>query len=263
MATILFSSKNTASKNIAEFLMEYFEEAGEKKWRYKEHIMIDTEVENIVDFDASSFVEKERLNWKEKDEYIIVLSTHKSSAEVPALTTHCPGNWGKAMLGGKENMLSIAYGSKMLVALQEMAKKAEIEVTYEADHHGPTIDYPIMFVELGSTSMWNDKKHGKIAAKAVMNVIESKERYEAYLGFGGNHYMTKQTKLAKEKGYAFTHLLPKHNADFLNEEMFKQAIEKNVEKIEKIIMDKKGLRKEHRDFILKKANEFGLDIEKV
>ena len=260
MVIVLFTSENEASNTIANELKEYFEEVDENKLKYKNNIMIDMKVESVIDFEAENYIPKESRDWKSSGEYIIVLSPHKSSAEVPALTTHCPGNWGKAEMGGKEKTLSIAYGSKMLIILKNMYEKTDISVSYEADHHGPTVDYPILFVELGNP-LWKSKKHAKIISDAVMEAIESNERYESYLGFGGNHYMAKHSKLAIEREYAFTHLLPKHAADFLDENMFKQAIEKNVEKIEKIILDKKGLRKEHRDYITKKAEKFGLDIE--
>ena len=250
MITLLYTNKNVASKNIAEELEDYLKE--EKNCK-----LIDMNTDSIVYFDPYEFVEKE---WK-KGDYIIVLSSHKSSSNVPALTIHPPGNWGKADFGGKDNYLSFSYATKMLIGLLEMSKRADIEVTYEADHHGPSIDYPIMYIELGNP-YWNNKKYAKIIAEAVLRIIDNKEDVEANLAFGGNHYMTKFTKLSKEKGYAFSHFLPKHHSDNI-ENMFEQALTKSVEKVEKVFLDKKGLRKEGRDSVKKKANEFGLELEIV
>jgi len=98
-------------------------------------------------------------------------------------------------------------------------------------------------------------------AKAVFDGINKDEEQEfCYFGAGGGHYAPKFTKLALEKNMAFGHILPKYRADSIAEDTFKQAVEKNVEKLKAVVLDWKGLNKEQRDRILSLAERFSVEI---
>ncbi len=263
---LLFNKSFEASYNIFLNLVDFFEEK-EGFWKYKEHYLVEFKGNSMVDFNVEEFLPKDKdLENSLKRDCIIVLSPHSSSSGVASLTTHIPGNWGKASLGGKDETLNISYGTKMTKVLKEMdgrvkKKKLSVNVVYEADHHGPTTSFPIMFVELGNP-FWSNKELGELIANSIMEVIDEKDVLEGVLGFGGNHYMPKQTKLAKERDYAFTHLLPKYNQEFLPK-LFDQALTKSIEKVEKFVIDKKGLNKSYKEFVIKKGEELGIEVEMV
>jgi D-aminoacyl-tRNA deacylase len=255
---VVFSSKNTASKNIAQHLLTLgFEKTGESEWRYKNIRMVDSKVDSILNVPTDF-----------QEDYIIVLSTHKSEMSLPTLTVHIPGNWDSADFGGEPRTLNTAYAGKMLQILKGLKKhgseleKSGWQVCYEVDHHGPTCKKPIMFVEIGSTEKeWKNEEAGMAVAKAVFDGINKDEEQEfCYFGAGGGHYAPKFTKLALEKNMAFGHILPKYRADSIAEDTFKQAVEKNVEKLKAVVLDWKGLNKEQRDRILSLAERFSVEI---
>ena len=92
----------------------------------------------------------------------VFVSKHSSLSGIPTLSVHTPGNLGEAGLGGIARKVSISPASAMKNALLEMKKKKEemkldYQVSYECTHHGPSLDVPAMFVELGSSpKQWKD-----------------------------------------------------------------------------------------------------------
>ncbi len=69
--------------------------------------------------------------------------------------------------------------------------RLDYEVSYECTHHGPSINVPTMFVELGSSpKQWNDKLAAQTVARAALASIAdfSSKSASAVLGIGGTHY---------------------------------------------------------------------------
>lgn len=263
---ILFSSRaeiseNVASVNIAKELVSLgFEPSGDGEWKFGKARLIDTKFDRALnvptDFEA---------------DYLVVLSPHRSEAEFRSLTAHIPGNWDRADHGGQPRTLNIAFASMQKALLRKMHEKnakcgLAFNVNYEVDHHGPTIGKPIIFVEIGSSEKeWKNPLAAKVIAESVFEAITEREngKPETFFGVGGGHYAPKFTKLALEKDMAFGHMLPKYRADSLAEDTFRQAIEKNVEEVEKIMLDKKGVNKEQRGKVEKLAKDFGIGISEV
>jgi len=254
---ILFSSKIDASANPAGILSEnWFSRKGEE-WVCGKHLMVDTGVEGILDvptdFDSDG---------------LVVLSTHRSEKEYPTLTVHGPGNWDKAEMGGEARTLNTVMASRMkevLLGLEEGNRKYSLgwNVNMEVDHHGPTCYVPIMFVEIGSSEKeWKNPVAAKIVAEAVMRMLESDSVYDAYFCVGGGHYSQKFTKLGLEDGKrASGHILPKYQAENIGSDTFTQAMEKSVEKVEGVLIEKKGVRKEQRELIEQFAKEYGAEVK--
>ncbi|MEW6529025.1 MAG: D-aminoacyl-tRNA deacylase [Candidatus Micrarchaeota archaeon] len=278
MPTLLFSSRteiieNFASYNVARELINFgFEQKTEIEWVYKKAKLIDAK------FDRAFNVFTGDISVDYNTDYFVVLSPHRSEAKLKRLTTHIPGNWNNAEYGGKPRTLNVSYPSKqraILCALFEKNKKYKLnfEVNYEVDHHGPTISkpIPIIFVELGSSeNEWKNQLAARAIAEAVFEVINehnnqsSGQRSEqcsercTYFGIGGGHYAPQFTKYSLREGFCFGHMLPKYNIDTITEATFKQAIEKNIEKIDGILLDKNGVNKEQRNKIERLASDFGL-----
>jgi len=219
---------------------------------------------------------------------IIIPSTHRSKDNLPALTAHICGNWNEAGLGGVPKTLNIAPATRLKAAMAAMKKEVEargldIQVTLEADHHGPTAKVPIMFVEVGSTEKeWDDPVLCEIAACAVKAAFEATgidqatgRKCQAFLGVGGGHYSNAFTKIelddlqalqalsklgifGHESGLAVSHLLPKYQIDGLDFEVFRQAIEKSVEPVELVLIEKDGVNAKQRDKIIEFCKQDGI-----
>ena len=61
--------------------------------------------------------------------------------------------------------------------------------------------------------------------------------------------------------YALGHIIPKYAISELDESIFKQMVEKSVEKIKYCLIDKKGCNRKGE--IVKMASEYGLEVVKL
>jgi D-aminoacyl-tRNA deacylase len=251
---VLFSSKNPASNNIARRLAEMgFEEKGESEWMWNCHRMLDTKAESILDVPTDF-----------QTDWLLVLYTHRSEKKFPAFTVHIPGNWDKAEMGGSPRTLNIAYASRMKDLLRALSEKNTLglSVNQEVDHHGPTCKLPIIFIEIGSSEEeWGNRKAAEIVAEAVMDSINEKKIYPSYIGAGGGHYAPFFTKLVLESEEAFGHILPKYQAANVGADTLRQAVEKNVEKVDALIYERKSFKAPERDRLFAIAKEIGLEVE--
>ncbi|UCC32835.1 MAG: hypothetical protein JSW53_03265 [Candidatus Bathyarchaeota archaeon] len=204
-----------------------------------------------------------------KPQLLIFISRHSSASGVPTLSVHTPGNLSEASLGGIAGRVSISPASAMREALMEMARIREemelsYEVSYEATHHGPSLDAPSMFVEVGSSpKQWRDPKAAIAVAHAAMSAASKKSRYSTALGIGGLHYNAKFTRIALSREVAFGHMIPKYAISKVNLEIVKQCIEKTMEKVESVILDWKGIRGADKEKLRMILDKIGVDIQKV
>lgn len=200
-------------------------------------------------------------------EILIFATRHKAASDKKSLTCHFPGNWDKADFGGKERKLCIAPASllkQMFVNLKKNAEGTDFEVTLEATHHGPSLEKPAMFIELGSSeNEWKDVNGGKIIAKTIMETLNGNiEPNKTYLGLGGTHYPINFSKKLLETDIAISHICPKYALNNLDEEMLKQALAKSIEKCEGAILDWKGLG-DQKNRILKLLSQLGIQYSKL
>lgn len=246
-AQIVISKENPASQNIKNEILKI------ANLKQKEEEVWIGENFELVEYPQSIL----EIEPKGADYYIFA-STHKSEKGIPALTVHTPGNWGAAEHGGKPKTLNIAYPSKIKLIADYLNKRVEElpgwRFSLEADHHGPTISKPIIFVEIGSTEKeWRNPKAGEIVAHAIINSINSDTAYETYIGFGGNHYAPKFSQLILNKNIAFGHIISSYALEDygIDEERVEQAFKKNLEKPIGAILDWKGIKKEKREELIK------------
>ncbi|MEM2280419.1 MAG: D-aminoacyl-tRNA deacylase [Candidatus Bathyarchaeia archaeon] len=204
-------------------------------------------------------------------ELIIFLSRHSSESAIPTLSVHVPGNLGEARLGGSPRKVSVAPANAMRTALRAMAKLVaekhlNYKVSYECTHHGPSLNKPTMFIELGSSpKQWVDTEAAKVIAKAVMETVSSfrKNETQAVLGIGGPHYNEKFTEIAIRGELAFGHIIPKYALWEVDEDILKQCVERTLEKVEWAVLDWKGIRGEDKQRLVKMLERIGLKIQKV
>lgn len=200
------------------------------------------------------------------DGTIIFLSRHSSSKGIPAFTVHSEGNWSKDVsLGGLPKKLSVSSPYSMFKILNSInsVNSTDIEVTYEATHHGPFTNNPSFFVELGGNEdTINSKFHAELLSKAIASSLEKEFAYDKIaVGFGGMHYAMKFTKLAINGNYAFSHIMPKYQ--ITNLDMIKSAFEQSDLKPEIGVIEWKGIKAVDRESIIRELSVLGIDYAKV
>ncbi len=202
---------------------------------------------------------------------IVFISRHSSESATPTLSVHTPGNLGEAELGGLSRRVSFSPANAMRETLKVMMQlkdemQLDYEVSYEATHHGPSLNVPTMFAELGSSpTQWNDSKAAEVVAHATTKAISEFGSYPAktVLGVGGLHYNARFTKVALENDVAFGHIIPKYAVPNVNVDILRQCLERTLERVQYAILDWKGIKGENKLPLVKMLDEIGLPIEKI
>lgn len=228
---------------------------------------ITTQLSQFGDF-KFYLVDKEIIHTENLDlekinqyDFIIFASKHKSEKREKTLSVHAPGNWRSADFGGKAGKVcktSALFLKQIFEKLNENKEKYNLKnykVTMEATHHGPLIDKPCIFIEIGSTeNEWTDRRAAFIIAKTTFEVVkEFRENpyNEVAIAIGGPHYCPNFNKIQLKSNIAISHVISQY-AFPLTEEIIKEAIEKTEEEVDLALLDWKGLGKsEQRQEILK------------
>jgi D-aminoacyl-tRNA deacylase len=238
MKAIIISKPDIASCNILDNLLKIrnWKEEGEFQGNpvfYHGDILIATINDEHIFHDN---VDKEIFGaLGEKLEVIIYASRHRSESGKRSLTVHPIGNYAKAEFGGKERTLVPSSPHLMTEAMRILRKEAadlDFSVSFEATHHGPYLETPTFFIEIGSDeSAWRDKNAASAIAETIMEV-EIKE-YPVGIGVGGGHYSPRMTDVAKERKISFGHIIPTYALPNLDSEMTSQVVEatSGVEKV--------------------------------
>lgn len=206
----------------------------------------------------------------EAHDLIIFISRHEARIPRPMLLVHPTGNLSdEALFGGKPRCLSIAAAEAMASVLRMLKYEASRRglnyiVSYEATHHGPTVNKPILFVEVGSTIReWSDRAALEVVVEAVVSATRSESRSEAAIGVGGSHYNSNFTSLCLSRRYVFGHMIPGHVAWAIDREMFSKCIDMTLEDVRYAIFDWDNIRSSDRSRIIGYARDAGLEIVKV
>lgn len=270
---LIASSKDLAGLNIHQQLISLgFEKTPEKFRHTAIHSMRMQNREISLYLIADELLPADNLESHIVADLFIFLSKHRSGSNTKSFAVHSIGNWSVAKAGGKERELVPSSAHVQQLILLEFLKNPRegYEITMEATHHGPFTTTPSIFVEVGSTEEeWQDANNGKIIANIVLNAIaqyiqhqHKRDKPTFAIGIGGPHYCNNFNKLSLRKNYAFSHICPKHSLKDLDDEVLKQAIEKNVEKVESIVLDWKGLGQE-KQRVLDLVNKFWLKVERT
>jgi D-aminoacyl-tRNA deacylase len=204
-------------------------------------------------------------------ELVVFISRHSSQSGMPTLSVHTTGNFSEAQLGGLTRTLSIAPAFTMQTSLRALCSlKQELnlnyEVSYECTHHGPSLNAPVMFVELGSSEpQWKDLTAAQVVGDAAMTAIANfaapVER--AVLGIGGPHYNQKFSRMALAGEAAFGHMIPKYALSNVDSEIISQCVEKTLENVSLAVLDWKGIASKDKPKLLSALQCAGLPFKKV
>lgn len=145
---------------------------------------------------------------------ILVASRHRAESGKPALTVHPIGNFGAAEVGGAPGRLvptdPVVMG-RVLRALVAEAKGLRHEVTFEATHHGPYLETPTAFVEIGTDeTAWADRDLGGRVARALLAAATPTpgDAAPVLVALGGSHYAPRATDLVRKGKANFGHIIP-------------------------------------------------------
>lgn len=270
---IIASSKDPAGVNIRNNLIELysFEKVDEK---FDGNDIYESKASNkaiTLYLTNNDLIFSENIDKTIYADIFIFASKHRSKENTPSFAVHSIGNWYKANFGGKEKTLCpsspILLKNLFLSLIQNShfsMKNTNFEVTLEATHHGPYIEKPAVFIEIGSTGKeWSNKFNGEIVAKTIMNILSKSisekfdesqifqnQNYESCVVLGGGHYNQSANKLMLRANYAVGHICPKYALEHLDEEMLMQAINKTVLRPNVIFLDWKGLGEQKQKIIL-------------
>lgn len=274
MILLVHSTRDIAGVNIAKNLLQLYPFAKTKQ-TYQENPVYAAEINGK----QISFItlKEEAVNAQNLQEdfpsaqLIVFISRHSSQSGIPTLSVHTPGNFAEAQLGGLPRIVSVSPATAMRDALKALLHYKEelslnYEVSYECTHHGPSLNVPAMFVELGSSpAQWNDLRAAEAVAHSAISAIAnfSTPANSAVLGIGGTHYNQKFTHMALAGEAVFGHMIPKYAVSMIDSEILAQCIEKTLEKVSLAILDWKGIRSQDKPKLLSALQDAGLTFKKV
>ncbi|KAK1311046.1 D-aminoacyl-tRNA deacylase [Acorus calamus] len=162
---------------------------------------------------------------------VIFLSKHTAVSNRPALTVHpigiphlredeTPLQGGKPGWAGPPNPRIGPWLRHLKKIAENNGLIPEFEVTLEGTHHGPTVDTPTLFVEIGSTEeYWKRQDAAQAVAlllweglglgggSGIGNWNGNSEKNKVLLGLGGGHYVPRQMDVVRKDGVWVGHLL--------------------------------------------------------
>jgi D-aminoacyl-tRNA deacylase len=273
MILLVASNKDIASLNIKEQILKNYE--FQKTQVFQENPTYTADVNgkevNLVTLNEE-LVKAQHLPDKFPTAKLIVfISRHSSQSGTPTLSVHTPGNFGDAELGGMPQKVSVSPAQAMQIVLKAFMHYKEslnlnYEVSFECTHHGPSLNVPTMFVELGSSpQQWSDLKAAEAVAHSAMTAIANFNEFtnSAVLGIGGTHYNQRFTLMALLGEAAFGHMIPKYAIHLVDVEMLRQCVERTLEKVPLAVLDWKGIRSEDKPGLLSALETAGLPYKKV
>jgi len=281
MFVIVISKKDTASVNIGERLLEH------SGWVFQKDIKFESDqVYTFSDLAVMVTINPYHLYYDNIDLHVqedlakqglpvvpavvIFASKHQSASGMKTLSVHPVGNYGKAEYGGKSQELVPAAPHIMTMAyriLREQAIENNLShsVTFEATHHGPYLETPSFFIEIGSdASAWGDKDAADVIAKTIILILESDLEsqclgFPVAIGVGGGHYTPHHTDLARNKKVSFGHIIPSYALPGISDRMLLRALERTPN-AELVHFHKKALKKDQYNKLKSMYEEHGCRI---
>jgi len=166
---------------------------------------------------------------------VLVLSRHVSATEIPALTLHAIGLPGEVphgesgQAGGTKGAVvppSPRFASlfrSMLTMSRSRGLDKEFDLTLETTHHGPLLDRPALYIEIGSTEReWSSVPAAELWAEVISEnlglsggvPVQWVPGGEVMIGLGGGHYAPRHKAVLSESNLWAGHLLANYALPF-------------------------------------------------
>ena len=143
---------------------------------------------------------------------VVFLSKHRAASGKPTLTVHPIGNFGKAEYGGRDGSLVPAAPTFLSGMLREMSVRGKglpFQISYEVTHHGPFLNVPTSYLEIGSDEVnWGHQEAAEALAGSLLNFTPSDG--PVVVGVGGGHYAPRFSEVTLVKKVSFGHMVAKH-----------------------------------------------------
>ena len=244
---IVTSSEDNASMNIRARLLEL------KTWKeggsFNGHPVL-TEGDFVMAQVDRIHLDEDDIDARVKDELrrevdvVIFASRHRSEARIPTLTVHPIGNFSSADFGGKPGTLCPSSPALMTSALRNLAANAkglEWDLSFETTHHGPSVNTPTFYIEIGSyEELWDRKDAAEAIARSILAMRD--DGYPTAVCVGGGHYAPRFTDVALSRKVSIGHMAANYALDHLTEDMIRQMAEKSGG-AKKVYFHRKGMPK--------------------
>lgn len=152
---------------------------------------------------------------------VVVMSKHSAKSGRSALTVHPIGNYKANDFGGRERALVKAAPALMSDALRRIMAYSDVpdvQTCFEVTHHGPWLDRPTFYIEIGSDEThWGDMHSAEILAR-VISEMESGDGYPVVIGVGGGHYAPRFTELVAGSKVDMGHMIPNYQLEGSDDE---------------------------------------------
>ena len=230
---LLCSEEDIASVNIRDSLVSSAKWEGDGRFLFRDDMAIMTIPDiHIRSENIDEEAKKAGIGAKE----IIFLSRHKAVSGIPTLTVHPIGNFHNADLGGRPRTLAKASPMSMTELLRNILSKdtGQFKASFEVTHHGPFVNIPATFIEIGSDApQWNDKEAAKMLANAILGLNDND--HESAIGIGGGHYAPRFTEVAQKYKLNIGHMIPEYAFKDSDDDdlirMVKESAEKSLTKM--------------------------------
>lgn len=196
---------------------------------------------------------------------VIFLSRHRAASGIHTLTVHPIGNYEKAELGGRDRTLVPSSPRLMTGVLKRLTRESAgtgFKVSFEVTHHGPHLDTPALFVEIGSDeSMWGDK----VAARAVAASVLSPDSVAGpvAIGVGDGHYAPRFSEVILTKEVSFGHMIPNYAIENVADEDVRRCIEMardGTKGAECVYIQRKSMKRSRATSIRRIVEDIGLRL---
>ncbi|CAB1117388.1 unnamed protein product [Ectocarpus sp. CCAP 1310/34] len=172
---------------------------------------------------------------------VVFLSKHVAKSGVPALCVHpigVPNPSSSKEAGGKPGRCP-PPSPRLAGCLRELCRAAReagldssFDTTLEVTHHGPWLETPAMFVEIGSSEEhWGRADAAEVWASVLTRMLgldgspagdinwrdldpAARAERSAFVCIGGGHYAPKPGDLARRSGSYVGHMLASYALDF-------------------------------------------------
>jgi D-aminoacyl-tRNA deacylase len=269
---IIASKDDAASTNIATHLLENypFTEMSEQSSGHPVYCWKTQDKEIRLLTVTGELAYRQDLANMPNVELIFFVSRHESRDNKPIFSVHVPGNFSTAEFGGVSRRVSIAPANAMRAALKEMTKQRDLldlkdfTVYYEGTHHGPSLNTPAAFVEIGSTpTEWINPLAGEVVAHAAIAAIESTVQVESAVGLGGSHCNRRLTSISLDSEIAFGHIIPSYAFKWLTTELLNHCVSRTLETNTILVVDWKGIDRKDRGKLQKVLDKVPYPVRRV
>ena len=193
-------------------------------------------------------------------EMVVFACRHQSEKGLPWMGGHFTGDVYGSQDGPRGLSAAAPFGLRSFLHNISNLAPEGFRISAEATHHGPTdMSTPSFFAEIGSAHrQWIDPHAGETVARAILTLEADVRETAVFLGFGGGHYVQRQTSLMFEADIAFGHLFSSYQIGSLDREIVEEARLKSGAGY--AYVDRKSLRSEEKKKVSAILEDLGVPV---